>query len=304
MMDFTKLSFRDFIIEFSNEEVCLSYLEKEIWKGVPVSPFDPTSKVYNYGNHKYRCKNTGKNFTVKTNTMFHGSHVSLDKWFMAMWYSVNHKKGISSCQLARDIGVRQATAWFMLQRIRECFFSENNHKLDGEVELDETYVGGKEKNKHANKKVKNNQGRSTKTKTAVLGMLERGGNVVCKVLKKVSKKTLTAPILRTVKRSAILYTDEYGGYNTVGKVYVRKMVNHKEKKYVIGDASTNGIESFWATVKRSIIGIYHKTSRKHLHLYMNEYAFRHNTRKMSDTERFNFLLCNINSRITYKELIK
>ena len=125
---------------FPTEESCLTYLEQHFWKNGVVSPFDPTSKVYNYGNHKYRCKNTGKNFTVRTNTLFHGSKVSLQKWFMAIWLIANYKKGISSCQLAKEIGVRQATAWHMLHRIRECFFCENNHQLDGEVELDETFV--------------------------------------------------------------------------------------------------------------------------------------------------------------------
>ena len=168
---------------FPTEESCLTYLEQHFWKNGVVSPFDPTSKVYNYGNHKYRCKNTGKNFTVRTNTLFHGSKVSLQKWFMAIWLIANYKKGISSCQLAKEIGVRQATAWHMLHRIRECFFCENDYKLDGEVELDETFVGGKNKNRHKNKKVRHSQGRSFKDKTPVLGMLQRGGKVVCRVVK-------------------------------------------------------------------------------------------------------------------------
>ena len=158
---------------FPTEESCLTYLEQHFWKNGVVSPFDPTSKVYNYGNHKYRCKNTGKNFTVRTNTLFHGSKVSLQKWFMAIWLIANYKKGISSCQLAKEIGVRQATAWHMLHRIRECFFCENDYKLDGEVELDETFVGGKNKNRHKNKKVRHSQGRSFKDKTPWLKALPR-----------------------------------------------------------------------------------------------------------------------------------
>lgn len=304
-MNFIKLTSLFNLSEaFPTEESCLEYLEKYFWNNVPVSPFDASSKVYNYGNYKYRCKNTGKNFTVRTHSLFHGSKLSLRKWFMAIWLIANHKKGISSTQLATEIGVRQATAWHILHRIRSCFFCENNHQLDGKVELDETYVGGKNHNRHRNKKVKNSQGRSCKDKTPVLGMLQRDGKVVCRVVKNVSKKSLTAPILLHVKRTATLYTDEYNGYNVVGKIYERKIVCHGKGQYVDGDAYTNTIEGFWSQVKRGIIGIYHKTSRKHLHRYINEFVFRYNTKDLSSVERFNLLLCNINYRTTYQDLIK
>lgn len=304
MMTFNFNSLFDLLRAFPTEESCIKYFESWKWKDGVVSPYDPTSKVYNRGNGNYRCKNTGKNFNVRTNTILCGSKVPLQKWFMAIWFETSHKKGISSIQLSKDISVTQKTAWYMLHRIRECFYSENQHKLDGEVELDETFVGGKNKNRHKNKKVKKCQGRSFKDKTPVLGMLERGGNVVCRVVKNTSKKSLTAPILRTVKRSATLFTDEWCGYDTVGKVYSRRIVDHGKGQYVDGDAYTNNIEGFWSIVKRSIIGIYHKTSRKHLHRYMNEYVFRYNTRSMSEIDRFNLLLCNLEYRITYKTLIK
>ena len=294
----------DLLQAFPTEESCREHIEKTRWSNGVTSPFDQTSKVYNYGNGKYRCKNSGKNFNVKTGTIFCGSKVPLRKWFIAIWFETSHKKGISSIQLSKDISVTQKTAWFMLQRIRECFFFENKSKLDGDVELDETFVGGKNKNRHRNKRVKHSQGRSFKDKTPVLGMLQRGGNVVCRVVKSTSKKHLTAPILKTVKRTSTLYTDEWCGYDTVGKVYSRSIVDHGHGQYVNGNAYTNNIEGFWGIVKRSIIGIYHKTSRKHLHRYMNEYVFRYNTRKISEGERFNLLLCNLEYRITYKQLIK
>ena len=304
-MDFIKCSsLFNLMSAFPTEESCIVYLEQYFWKNGVVSPFDPSSKVYNYGNHKYRCKNTGKNFTVRTRTLFHSSKISLRKWFMAMWLIANHKKGISSCQLAKEIEVRQATAWRMLHNIRECLLGENNHQLDGDVELDETFVGGKNKNRHRNKKVKNSQGRSFKDKTPVLGMLQRNGKVVCRVVKSTSKKHLTAPILQTVKRSATLYTDECCGYDTVGKLYKRKIVDHGKGQYVDGDAYTNTIEGFWSILKRGIIGIYHKVSRKHLQRYVNEFVFRYNTKELSGAERFNLLLCNINYRTTYQDLIK
>ena len=277
MNTFEFKSLFDLLQAFPTEQSCIEYLELCRWKNGIVSPYDPASKVYNYGGGKYRCKNTGLNFNVKTGTVFQKSKVPLIKWFVAIWFETSHKKGISSIQLSKDISVTQKTAWHMLHRIRECFYCENDHKLDGGVELDETFVGGKNKNRHANKKIKNSKGRSFKW-------------------------SLTVPILRTVKRSARLYTDEWCGYDTIGRIYVRNIVDHGKGQYVDGDSYTNSIESFWATVKRSIIGIYHKTSRKHLHRYMNEYVFRYNTRKMNETERFNLLLCNVEYHITYKSL--
>ena len=297
-------SLYDLLAAFPTEESCLEYLEQHYWKdGIPVSPFDPSSKVYNYGNHLYRCKNTGRNFTVRTNTLFHGSKLPLRKWFMAIWLIANHKKSISSTQLAKDISVRQATAWHMLHRIRACFFCENSYKLDGEVELDETFVGGKNKNRHANKKVKNSQGRSFKDKTPVMGMLQRKGKVVFRVVQSTSKKHLTLPILQTIRRPATLYTDEWCGYDIVGKIYKRMIVDHSKRQYVKSSVYTNTIEGFWSIMKRSIIGIYHKVSRKHLGKYVNEYVFRYNTRELDGAERFNLLLCNINYRTPYQSLV-
>lgn len=152
MNTFEFKSLFDLLQAFPTEQSCIEYLELCRWKNGIVSPYDPASKVYNYGGGKYRCKNTGLNFNVKTGTVFQKSKVPLIKWFVAIWFETSHKKGISSIQLSKDISVTQKTAWHMLHRIRECFYCENDHKLDGEVELDETFVGGKNKNRHANKR--------------------------------------------------------------------------------------------------------------------------------------------------------
>ncbi len=151
----------DLLQAFPTEESCIEYLEKKLWNGTPVSPYDPTSKVYRRGDGMYRCKNTGKNFNIRIGTMFEGSKAPLRKWFMAIYLITSHKKGISSLQLAKDISVTQKTAWHMLHRIRECFDIVMDEKLDGEIELDETFVGGKNKYRHKNKKVKNCQGSMT-----------------------------------------------------------------------------------------------------------------------------------------------
>ena len=293
----------DLVKAFPTEQNCIDHLTELRWNGYVVSPFDPTSKVYKCKGNKYRCKNTGKYFNVRTNTLFDNTKVELVKWFMAIWLVSGHKKGISSIQLSRDIAVTQKTAWFILQRIRKCFGCENNHRLDGDVELDETFVGGKNKNRHADKKVPKCQGRSFKDKTPVLGMLERGGKTVCRVVKDTSTKSLTAPILRTIKRTTTLFTDEWCGYDAVGKIYTRHIVDHSKRQYVDGDATTNRIEGFWSILKRGIIGIYHRISREHLHRYVNEFVFRYNTRRHTEMERFNLLLQNTEHRLTYKELI-
>ena len=295
----------DLLQAFPTEESCIAYLEKQLWgDGEPVSPFDPTSKVYRRGDGQYRCKNTGKNFNIRIGTIFEGAKVPLRKWFMAIYLITTSNKGISSIKLAEDIDVTQKTAWYMNQRIREAFNIALEEKLDGEVELDETFVGGKNKNRHRNKKVRNSQGRSFKDKVPVMGMLERGGKVVCKVVRNTSHKSLTAPILRNVKRTATLYSDEWQGYRVVHKLYKHHIVDHGHGQYVDGNAYTNTIEGFWGIMKRGLVGIYTHTSKKHLQRYVNEFCFRYNHREMNCRERFNSLLCNSKHSITYNELTK
>ncbi|MBQ4122119.1 IS1595 family transposase [bacterium] len=288
---------------FKDEQTCLEYLEELRWGGYVVSPFDESSVVYKCKGNKYKCKNTGKYFNVKTNTLFDSTKIELQKWFMAIWLVTSHKKGISSVQLAKDIDVTQKTAWFMLQRIRKCFGIENDNDLDNNVEVDETYVGGKNKNRHANKKVENSQGRSTKDKIPVVGMVERQGKLNARTVENVQEETLTAEIIKNVKETANLYTDEWLGYRNISKIYKHSIVNHNAREYVNGEAYTNTIEGFWSLLKRGIYGIYHFTTKKHLQKYIDEFVFRYNTRKHSETERFDLLLLNMEVKTTYKGLV-
>ena len=290
---------------FSTEQACIDHLEQLRWNGKVVSPFDCTSKVYKCKDNKYRCKNTGKYFNVKTNTLFDNTKIPLRKWFAAIWLVTCHKKGVSSLQLSRDIDVTQKTAWFMLQRIRNCFGIENNNDLTNTVELDETYVGGKNKNRHNNKKIENSQGRSssTKDKTPVFGMVERKGKLNAKVVTDTKCETLTKETIKFVK-DALICIDEWWGYNSIKKLFKRhEIVNHKCNEYVCGDVYTNTIVGFWSLLKRGIIGIYHFTSKQHLQCYVDEFVFRYNTRNYSECGRFNLLLQNTEHRLTYKELI-
>jgi len=284
---------------FPDQQTCIDHLEELRWSGNVVSPFDASSKVYDCKGNKYKCKNTGKYFNVKTNTIFDNTKLPLQKWFLAIWLVTSHKKGISSIQLSKDIGVTQKSAWFMLSRIRQCFGIDNDTQLDNEVEADETFVGGKNKNRHANKKVKG----TSDDKAPVLGMVERKGKVIAKHVPNTTMETLTAEILKNVNETAKLYTDEYTSYARMKRVYDHSVVKHSKHQYVKGRVHTNTIESFWALLKRGIFGIYHFTSKKHLQLYVDEFTFRYNSREVGESVRFNLLLQNIENRITYKELI-
>ena len=290
---------------FSTEQACVDALEQLRWPNGVVSPYDSSSKVYNYGNGRYRCANTKKDFNVRTGTLFHASRVPLQKWFVAIWLLTSDKKGVSSYCLAEHLHVTQSTAWFMLHRIRNCY-GKNVGKLSGEVELDETFVGGKNKNRHANKKIRNSQGRSFKDKTPVFGMLERGGNVRAIVVPNTSAYTLTIQILQNISKFTKLYTDEWTGYRIIRQqstYYSHEQVDHGKRQYVNGNATTNTIEGFWSILKRGIIGVYHHASRKHLQLYVDEYVFRYNTRTYSNTDRFYALLQNAGKRLAHNTLI-
>jgi len=260
--------------------------------------------VYVCKGGKYRCKNTGRYFNVKSKTLFDNTKIALQKWFVAIWLVTSHKKGISSMQLSRDIAVTQKTAWFMLHRIRKCFGIENDNDLDGNVEVDETYVGGKNKNRHNSKKIEGARGRSTKDKAPVVGMIERGGKLNARMVDNAQTKTLNREVMRHVKETATLHTDEWMGYNDLDKIYDHFVINHGHGEYVNGAAHTNTIEGFWSLLKRGIIGIYHFTSKKHLQNYIDEFVFRYNTRTYTEAGRFNLLLANTETRTKYADLIR
>ncbi|WP_299319347.1 IS1595 family transposase [uncultured Maribacter sp.] len=289
----------DLIKAFPTQQSCIDHLEQLRWNGNVVSPFDAESKVYNCKGNKYKCKNTGKYFNVKTNTIFDNTKIELQKWFLGIWLVTSHKKGISSLQLGRDLNITQKSAWFMLSRIRQCFGIDNDTQLDNEVEADETFVGGKNKNRHANKKTRG----TADDKTPVLGMVERSGKVIAKKIPNTTYETLSTEILKSVKETAKLYTDEYTSYKRLKRVYDHQVVKHSRHQYVQGRVHTNTIEGFWSLLKRGIFGIYHFTSKKHLQLYVDEFVFRYNSRTSSEAMRFNLFLQNTENRITYKELI-
>lgn len=294
----------DLLQAFPDEQSCINHLERRRWNGNVISPFDETSKVYKCKNNRYRCKNTGKYFNVKTQTLFDSSNVPLRKWFVAIWLLISHKKGISSIQLSKDIGVTQRTAWFMLHRIRKCLGVDNDGKLDQTVESDETFVGGKNKNRHADKKVKYSQGRSFKDKTPVIGIIERETKrMIARTIPSTGRKNLHGFIHNHVAPGARLMTDEWLGYRGLGYHYDHKVVDHGKKQYVDGEAHCNTVEGSWSILKRMIIGIYHYTSRKHLQQYVHEFVFRYNTRSYSEQERFNFMLSFMGNRLTYNQLV-
>ncbi len=291
---------------FSTEQVCIDYLEQMRWGGIISSPFDAESKVYRCSKNRYKCKNTGKYFNAKTGTMFENTKVGLQKWFLAIWLVTSYKKGITSIQLARDIDVTQKTAWFLLQRIRSCFGIENSNELEGVVECDETFIGGKNKNRHKDKKAKKAQGRNFTDKVPVMGMLQRGGKMNAFVVTDTRKNSIQPLIYKYVSQDTRLISDEWWGYNGLDKNYNHQVVDHSRKEYVsLRDSTvhTNNIEGCWKILKSSVSGMYNHVSRKHLQKYVDEFLYKFNLREISDSDKFRYLILNSDVRTKYKDLI-
>jgi transposase-like protein len=298
-------SITDLLAVFPNEQTIIKHLENKRWNGKVVSPYDPASKVYKCANNWYKCKNTKKFFNVKTGTMFARSKLPLQTWFLAFYLFSSHKKGISSCQLRKYLGITQKSTWYLLDDIRNSLKQSNFIKemLEGFVEIDETYVGGKNGNRHWDKKVPNSQGRSWKGKVPILVKVERGGNAVAQVVPNVKQETLEPIIRANVKEGSNIYTDEWLAYKDLSKWFNHQIVNHRKKQYAKGKVSVNLAENFNGFLKAGV-RTYHWISKKHTQKYADEFAFRYNTRKYGEQERFDFMLSSIMGKsLSYGELI-
>jgi transposase-like protein len=290
-----------------DDTICREYLESVRWSGKPTCPhcgFQEHYELKTKGEFKgmYKCKNCRERYTVTIGTMFEGSHIPLRKWFIGIYIFSLHKKGISSHQLASDLGITQKSAWFMLSRIRKAFEPKHPGKTDGLFQADEYFAGGKNKNRHEDKKIEGTQGRSTKDKTPILGISKTGGNVHTFVIPDTTAATLKPLVESMVKKGGIVVTDDWDAYNGLDKDYGHVVLNHTAKEYVRGGFTTNNIENFWSLLSRGIFGIYHHVSPKHLQKYCDEFAFRYNARKQDTNTKFDYSLKN-SKKITYKALI-
>src|SRR6202049_3116557 len=290
---------------FPDQETARVYLESRLWpNGVRCPVCGLGERITERKGGFYRCNQCKEDFTVRTGTIFERSHIPLHKWVYAIYLLVTARKGISSMQLAKEIGITQKSAWFVLHRLREACGGNDLSKLQGIIEIDETFVGGKEANKHERKKLK--AGRGTVGKTPVLGMRERGGRTAAMPISSTDAETIQSTIHQHVETGSTLHTDEARAYAGIDG-FDHDTINHSAGEYVRNGVTTNGIESVFAVLKRGIIGVYHHTSPKHLDRYVDEFAFRLNEGNVKNhtmTRLDSFVTGTKGKRLTYKGLIQ
>lgn len=291
----------------ADEKAAVEFMEAQRWEGRPGCPKCGDMAVYQMmdsktgerqANYRWRCKGCKQQFTVRMGTVFEDSRIPLRHWCYAFWRASTSKKGVSALEIHRQTGLSYKSALFMLHRIRYAMTDSVTRPLTGTIEVDETYIGGKPRYKGVSK-----QGRGTK-KTPVVALVQRGGKVKTQHVADVTAKTLGKFMRANVDRRARIITDENPSYNRVGKPFKggHETVNHGRKEYVRGDVTTNTIESFFATVKRGLNGIYHTVSKEHLHRYMSEFEFRYNHRQVEDGQRIRSAIqASEGKRLLYRE---
>ena len=293
------------ILYFADPVNCREYLVARRWPNGATCPRCGSQNVLfleKYNRWHCREKHNAPQFTLKTGTVMEESHVGLDKWMTAMWQIVNCKNGISSYEIHRALGITQKTAWFLDHRIRLALTSGSFEKLTGEIEADETFIGGKARNMHVGKRQRRITGTGGKDKTAVMGIMERGGNVRTVVIANRKKKALQAEVKKHVEAGSALYTDALLSYEGLAGDYAHQVVDHAVQ-YVDGRVHTNGLENFWSLLKRGIAGTYVSVEPFHLFRYLDEQAYRFNNRKMNDAERFDMAVKGIvGKRLTFAEV--
>ncbi len=300
-------SLQEAIIYFSNPDNCLSYLVVRRWPNGVVCPICGSEKVmFNAKRRIWQCgsHHAKRQFSVKVGTIFEDSAIGLDKWLTAIWMLTNCKNGISSYEVARDLRVTQKTAWFMMHRIRLALHDESfGEKMRGEVEADETFIGGKARNMHMAQRKRRITGTGVKDKTAVMGFLERGGKVRTIVVPNRRKHALQGEVKKHVEAGAALYTDALLSYSGLDAHYAHEVIDHATA-YVDGKIHTNGLENFWSLLKRGISGTYVSVEPFHLFRYLDEQSFRYNNRDLAhDGERFSAVVSQIiGKRLTWNRL--
>jgi transposase-like protein len=291
---------------FSDNKVALGHFKSIRWRDGEFCPHCGHDKIYVLKRENiYRCAQCRTNFSILVGTIFENSKLPLRVWFGAIWLLTNHPKGIASTTLARDLGITQKSAWFVLHRLRHAARTGSfNAPLSGIVEIDETYVGGKQRNRHKAER-RRRRGKAGIPKTPVIGAVERDGNVVARVLPDGFSTDEAHDFIRSnVSREADkIVTDAHPAYVAMYGVPPHEVVNHHQGEYVRGDAHTNTIESVWALLKRQIVGTHHWVSPKHLQQYVSEMAWRMNRRAMTAEERVNALFSAVEGRLTYAQLI-
>ncbi len=289
---------------FGDNRVALDHFKSIRWRDGEFCPYCGHDKVYTLKENRYQCAQCRDTFSILVGTIFENTKLPLRVWFGAIWLLTNHPKGIASTTLARDLGITQKSAWFVLHRLRHAARTQSfNAPLSGVVEVDETYVGGKGYNRHKNQRRKRKGKAGVANKTPVIGAADRDGNVTAQVLSDGFSTERAQNFIRTVASDAeSLVTDAHPAYQAMYGIPPHDIINHHAGEYVRGDVHTQTIESVWALLKRQIVGTHHWISPKHLQQYVSEMAWRQSRRDLSPQDRVNELFSAVEGRLTYKAL--